>query len=456
MRKEWLLVIPSVLLYIFAPDHYEWAYCALCCLVFLIGALFVLYPEIKKGNYFSFNFVFFFAYFWTSFAYPILIYGSRADRGNVINNAIDWQLLSHTSALALLFVIAYIVGFTSYTKKNKHKDNSIHSYKSPTVLYIICLLAYVGTAIYGFLTTGRGNMATGKFLIDIYFTVLSICLVVNVKNNYPKYKHHNILLFFQSNKMLIISSFVVFSVFIALGDRMPAIKTIITVFAVYYIFWDKIKLRYIAITGGLLLLLLFFVRQARSSDIRFAKGNVTTETIKDAFNFENGALYMFADLFFINRELCLGYEYSQKYELYYPERLLIAPLTPIPFLPSLISKAVFGVSPSEMETGSRLAKMLGTEYDIEGHLGNHPASDLLMSFDILGVILIAFFMGRGIGYVQANSYSNIYMSVCYIVLMGWSLYLARSTTLYLIRPVGYALLFIYLLYHKSNKKYRRR
>ena len=108
MRKEWLLIIPAILLYVLAPDHYDWNYCALCCAVFLIGTLFVLLPEIKKGNFFSFNLVFFFAYFWTSFAYPLVVYGTKTDRGNPLSNAMDWNLLSHTSALALLFIIVYI------------------------------------------------------------------------------------------------------------------------------------------------------------------------------------------------------------------------------------------------------------------------------------------------------------------------------------------------------------
>lgn len=445
MRKELFLIIPAVLLYVFAPDGFNWPFCALCCLVFLIGTFFVLKPEIKEGKYFSFNLVFFFSYFFTSFVFPLLVYGTQVDRDNIINKALDWNLLSHISALALLFIVAYIIGFTHRCKNIICNNNSFTYHRVPYLLYTVCLLAYLGIAVYGFLQSGHINMTTGKFLIDIYFTMLPICLYVNVNNNSLKYKH-TLNNYIKSNFYLIGSSVLVVLTFIVLGDRMPAIKTVLTLFAVYFFFWNRIKIRHLILVGLCGLFLLFFVRETRSSDDNLASGKVSASTVQGAFDLENGALYLFADLFYINRELCLGYEYAQEHELYHPERIIIAPLSPVPFLPSIVSKLFFGMTPSEMDTGARLNDVLGTDYDIEGHLGNHPASDLLMSFGLIGMVLIAYFLGRGVGYIQKNMYSGFYMGVCYIVLMGWSLYLARSVVFALIRPLGYVFLFGYLIY----------
>lgn len=445
MRKELFLIIPAILLYIFAPNSFNWTFCAVCCFVFLIGAFFVLKPEIKEGKYFTFNLVFFFSYFFTSFVFPLFVYGTQVDRNNIINKALDWDLLSHTSALALLFIVCYIIGFTHRQKRNICNNNSFTYHKVPYLLYTICLLAYLGIAVYGFLQSGHFNMNKGQFLIDIYFTLLPICLYVNVSNNSHKYEH-TFKNFIKSNMFLIGSGVLVILIFIVLGDRMPAIKTVFTLFAVYFFFWNKIKMRHLILVGFCGLLLLFFVRETRTSDVNLASGNVSASTVQGAFDIENGALYMFADLFYINRELCLGYEYAQKHELYHPERIILAPLSPIPFLPTIVSKAFFGMTPSEMSTGARLNDVLDSDYDIEGHLGNHPASDLLMSFGLIGMILIAYFFGRCVGYIQKNMYSGFYMGVCYIVLMEWSLYLARSVVFGLIRPLGYVFLFGYLIY----------
>ena len=454
MRKEWLLFISSVLLYYFAPDYYSWPYCAVCCLVFIIGALCVVLPEIKRGVYLSFNIIFLFGYFWTSFAYPVLVYGSLADRDNLINKALNWDLLSHTSALALLFIIAYILGFTYYGKKQNAKEGRIPRLRPPYLLYSMSLVAYLGVGIWGYIQTRSANMIVGQFLIDIYFVLFSICLFVNTNNSSSKYPH-KLKYFFRINHFFIISGAFVFLTFIVLGDRMPAIKTILTIVAVYYLFWERIKVRHILSLGLLLLLLLFFVRQTRGSDTNLASGNVSRSTVEGVFSGENGPLFVFADLFFINRELCLGYEYSQTHELYHPERILIAPLSPIPLLPSTVSKLLWGIEPSKMETGARLNDVLDSDFDIEGHLGNHPASDSLMSFGLIGMLLIAYLLGRSIGFIQKNIYSSFYMGVCYLVLMEWSLYLARATALTLIRPVGYVFLFGYLIYRipiqKKNK-----
>lgn len=463
MKKAWLFLIPSIILYIIAPDHYDWNYCAICCLVFLTGVIFTIVPEIKKGVYFSFNTIFFFSYFWTSFAYPVLVYGTRTDRDNIINKALDWNLLSHTSALALLFISCYIIGFSSnkesFRRLNPHKLENAHlqvmRLSVPYSLFTISFVIYIALAIWGFLTDGNINMTKGQFVTDIYFTLFAICLFVNVYNNRHN-QNRTFPVFLKTNKYLIISSVLVFTVFIIFGDRMPAIRTILMVFAVYYFFWNKIKIRRLLLVGLCLLLLLFFVRQTRGTGRDFASGNVTMATVEEAFDLENGLLYMFADLFFINRELCLGYEYAQTHELYYPQRILLVPLHPFPILPTIVSNALWGVKPVDMDTGAKLNGVLDINYDIEGHLGKHPAGDLLMSFGIIGMLLVAFFLGRVVGYIQTNCYSNIYMGICYIALMGWSLYLARADSLVLIRPLGYAILFCYFIYRIPTKKRRIR
>lgn len=456
MRKEWLLLIPAVLLYFYAPDSYNWGFCFLCSILFILGAIFVMLPEMKKGVFLSFNLIFFFSYFWTSFAYPVLIYGTNADRGNVFNRVINWNQLSHTSALALLFIVAYIVGF-SYHKKKAFSDDKVYRshYKVPYVLYSVCLVVYLGLAIIGFVSLGRRNMAMGKYMIDIFFTIYTICLFVNTHNNKSKYDN-TLANFLITNAYLVTTGVLVFLTFVVLGDRMPAIKMALTIIAVYYLFWEKIKIRHMVVCAFFFLLLLFFVRQTRGSNVSIVSGNITGNTIESVFDIENGPLFMFADLFYINRELNLGYEYAQKHELYHPESIVIAPLYPFPILPSFVSNALFGVSPADMQTVRQLNAGLDYEYDIEGHLGNHPASDLLMSYGLLGMLLIAYLLGRCIGYIQSKYRSNFYMGICYIVLIGWSLYLARSVVVSLIRPVGYVFLFGYLLYRIPIFKSRKR
>ena len=102
--KELILFLISIALYFGAPDNYNWLFCAVCTAVFTVGAIFSLKQSVGKKQFLSFNIFFLFSYFWTSFAYPLIIYGTFRDRANIINKYINWENLSHTSALALVFI----------------------------------------------------------------------------------------------------------------------------------------------------------------------------------------------------------------------------------------------------------------------------------------------------------------------------------------------------------------
>ena len=201
------------------------------------------------------------------------------------------------------------------------------------------------------------------------------------------------------------------------------------------------------------LCLLFFVRQTRAGDESLASGNISSAQIENTFKMENGTLYLFADLFYISRELNFGYEYAQKRELFHPEKILIVPLHPIPILPSVVSQMLFGKTPAEMDTGAELNASVGNAYDVETHFGNHPAGDLLMSFGLVGLIIISYLFGEIVSFFERNKYSNLYTACGIIALMSWSLYLPRTSILSIVRPLGYIYIFGYIAFGLSARIY---
>lgn len=441
MKKEIFLLIISVLLYMIAPDYYDKSFTILCTCIFILGAVFTLDADIKKGNILSFNIIFFFSYFWTTFAYPLFIYGTYHDRDNAINEVLNWELLSHTSALGLVFICAYICGYSKLKDSGEFSScNTYESIKNPKFVFFIVAVIYLITAIYGYSVTGSSNMEIGKFLVDVYFALFILLLFYNIYTVPPEIQH-TLKNFYQINRMPITVGVLFFIVVIVLGDRGPAIKTILIIVSAYYFFWQKISIRRLVPYGLIFLLLLFFVRATRGGDESLSSGKANVETVKNAFDLENGYIYVFADLFYINRELCLGYEYAQNHPLFHPERILLIPFHPIPGLPSFVCKVFSDYTPAQMDTGEELNNIVvsNVRYEV-GHLGNHPASDLLMSFGLVGMIIIAYLLGYFVNYIDLRKNTSFLYGCYFLTLVCWSLYLPRSYVFMLVRPIGYILL----------------
>jgi len=450
--KELFLLVISLALYFVAPENYNWYFCALCTLFFFIGAIFSVRSCSEKKDFFSFNIIFLFAYFWTSFAYPLFVFGTFRDRDNIINKYIDWSSLSQTTALALVFICAYFFGYANKKEKLFYLSGSFYrsiSLKAPNSIFIIVSILYIGNAFFSFFVAGGVNLSTGKYLTDIFFTFLIFVTYANV-NNYQK-GERNFSTFISINKSSIVFSSLVFFFFIIVGDRGPAIKVVLTFFSIYCFYWKRIKLTKVTLIGVIFVCLLFFVRQTRAGNDSIVSGNVSTAQIVNIFDLENGNFYVFADLFYINRELNLGYEYSKTHDLFHPEKILLAPFYPFPVLPSVISQLFFGITPVKMDTGAELNASMMSLYGVETHFGNHPAGDLLMSFGLLGLIIISFLFGEIIALFERNRYSNFYTACCFITLMSWSLYLSRTSVLSIVRPLGYVYVLGYFIYRLNPK-----
>lgn len=436
-------------MFFIAPDSYSRSFCAVCAVVFIVGVIFTLKPIEKKQQFSFFNIIFLFSYFWTSFAYPLIVYGTFRDRENIINKYIDWENMSHTSALALVFICAYFLGYAKkwnacvYTSTSKFGTKSL---RVPNGLFIFFSIAYIINACYSYFLTGNINLSTGKFLTDIYFSFLVFVMYANT-NNHQNYKH-DLKNFVAINMFPILFICIVFFVSMIIGDRGPAIKATLVFFATYHFFWNKVNITKVVLFGGIFLCLLFFVRQTRLSNEGLVSGNVSMSQIEKTFNLENGNLYVFADLFLINRELNLEYDYAKKRGMFHPEKVLFLPLYPIPIVPSVFSQLFFEKTVADMDTGSELNKYLR---HVETHFGNHPAGDLFMSFGLIGVIVFSYFFGLVVSYYEKRMYSNVYTACAFIVLMSWSLYLSRASVLSIIRPLGYVYIFGYFIFSVSTK-----
>lgn len=441
-----LFFIISIALYISAPNDYDFSFCCWCMVLYLLQVGICIKQEIFQGVYFSFNIVFFFAFFWTSFAYPVFVHGTDLAYFAPIVEHINWSVLSHTTSLCLLFASTYFLGYGSPKMNLYDSTSNFRTSNGKAVRWlkvVFCLL--MGLA---FMYLVRAGFSYSDFSFDVaywdlYYVLLALCLIEKSKF---KSQDVNIREFIALNKFPVFSALFIIFLFLMFGDRGPALKCILVCSAVYYFYYKKIEFAKIAIIGAVGIALMFFIRQTRATDSLYSaisdKG-----TVSNVFNLQHGAISMFADFYGIAMELNIAYDYAQHHGLYHPERVLAIPLTTVPFLPSIVLP-IFGTSMDNFSTGAELNRQMSA---YNSQFGNHVVGDLYMSTGLLGVIIFAFFLGLISKRLAARKLTNQYCAVAYILLFSVALYLPRDTVFAIVRPLALSFILPYLILPKKKR-----
>ena len=144
MKINALIVsLASLLLYLFAPMQFNYIYCMVCFFLFLINTYLNTKEDIKEKFYFSFNILFSFSFFLTTFAYPIFLKQIE----NIYLFGIQYineNLITKCTALAQLAFSIYTLAYVSiYSKNNKIKKRYPYIIFDKFNLYTNLLLAII-------------------------------------------------------------------------------------------------------------------------------------------------------------------------------------------------------------------------------------------------------------------------------------------------------------------------
>lgn len=450
-----ILSIASLVLYWQAPSIYNQGFCIVCLVLFLVDCLLLLAPDFKKKEFFTFNLFFLFCMFWVSFAYPAFIHETAAAWLGVVSEHINWDVLSKATALSLVFVSFYSLSY----KKTKMRITFNSFYypgsaigSSKRWLIILFFLLMVSAVIFlNRVGWDNAGVDTYQFLYDFFYVFIILSVLLSSKNN-PS-ENGSLLQFIKNNKLVLIVTGIFILFYLVIGDRGPIIRVMLILFLLYYRYNSRVKFSRILIAGFLGIVLMFFVRQTREySDTSLVNNGLSAVSNSRVFDFgETGAVYMFADLFGIERELCAGYDYVSKYGITNTEKLLILPTYAIPFLPTIVL-APFGMKTDDYATGYILNNYLSA-YDPK--FGTHIVIDLYMCFGLLGVIIFALLLGRLISMLYWRQGKSLYWTAAYIILFSFAIYLPRDSMFDLIRPLSLTFLTIYFFKNSiksSNQK----
>ena len=442
-----ILAIASLVLYWQAPSTYNQGFCLICMILFLAESLILLIPDFKKKEYFTFNLFFLFCMFWVSFAYPVFIHETAAAWLGVVSEHINWDVLSKATALSLVFVSLYALGYKKTKRAISYNNisyggNALATSKSWLMIlfFLLMISAVVFLSRVGWDNAG---VETFQFLYDFFYVFIILSVLLSAKNN-PS-QNGSLKSFIKNNKLVLIITGVFLLFYLVVGDRGPIIRVVLILFLLYYRYNPKVRFRRIFIAGFLGIVLMFFVRQTREySDTSLVNNGLSAVSNSNVFDFgESGAVYMFADLFGIERELCAGYDYVSKYGITHAEKILLIPTYAIPFLPTVVL-APFGLKTDDYATGYILNDYLSA---YNPKFGTHIVIDLYMCFGLLGVIIFAFLLGRVVSALYRRQGDNLYWTAAYIILFSLAIYLPRDSMFDLVRPLS--LTFITIYFFKS-------
>ncbi len=450
-----VICILSFFLYFLAPYGTDFLYCSVVAFLYLIEAFFICRLDWANKFYMSFNLLFAVSFFLTSFGFALLVQDSTAETLSVLaGRTVDLNLLPKCCSLCLIAYSMYSLFFlktikrVSYIQQDVIKLPPLGETIAIPLFYLSFFALFVKTYVF-FIATGDINLNEDTFLISLFQCMLPVALIINI----AKKKCSGLFDFIKNNIIILLPTVVLMLLFLIMGDRGLIIVCASTIIMVYILLVKRIKIKTLGFLFVIGVLLMFIIRQTRIGDSALSSGSFSSfaEASSNAFKEADGITALFADLTGAVQELCLGYQYEQKYGMMAPvEQLIMLPTYPFPLVPSFVASVFFDKIPSDYGTGERINAFVS---DVgEGHFGNHVVIDIYMRWGFLGVIIAFSLFGFFIAKISNGIKKNIGYLAIYLVLTGLAIYTPRNTIPYLIRPIAYSYFFIWLLTHKRVLK----
>jgi hypothetical protein len=449
---HFIFVCISAIAYLCAPYSYSQTFSIFILLLYL-SQWFIFYKKyVRVLGVFCFTNIYCFSFLICNFIYPIFVH-PYFPLGFVVHNFNEDYILKGVS-LAQLGSGCFLGGQDYYLSKKKMLsiDNLNIDIPSNKLFDNFSSLLLYGYTLLIFIVSSLDYNSYNAFL-DNYLTLISIVLIfitISLLNRANKsyLKEDSALIFIKKNFLFFLGLLICMVGLIKIGDRGPIIQLGFIYLTIHTLFVNKLKLKQVLLLVFFGVLLMVFIRNTRiegqhkiSMEYRGAKYGVELPFVLD----------INTDLIGNARCMYLGLELVDSNGFLYGRSFIKPVLSPIPFLPTIVSLSLFNTSPAELSTGTILTKeteyMLGRE--IEG-VGTNNIVDLYMNFGVVGVVVLMVSLGYFVGIVSIKKNYNFYYLLCYCILMSLSVYMPRSTIYEFVRPVAWGIVIIYLRNSSCN------
>lgn len=439
-----LTLFVSLFLYLIAPEGHNYVFCWACALVFFSVCYTAVRQDISEKRYVSFNTVFFVFLFISSFIIPLFLRSTFSYLDKYINRG---------TALVTFAACAYNWGWQRPIMRGSYNyDTATVSFiprLTQVIMNSLCIIVFIVYIVLlaSFMRTldNQTNDFDVVYFVLILNAILTSTLLVNVVAK--RQWCYNIISFLKNNALVVLLIFIVVCTFLSFGDRTTPIYLGLVVVGTYELFVHRIKLPTVILVSIVSLVLFFTVGQTRIATREEAGRSSLIELTETTLSNTSSIIDFFSDFVPASSALYLSLDYIETHhEFYYPEKILITVLSPIPFVPSLLSEALFHIPNRELSS----SYLTTSQYDrnikrLNGGLGTHCVGDIYLSWGLFGVFLAFFLLGRIIGIAQIRCRFSIYWAVVYISMLGNAVYIPRATLFDSYRLIVFQLIIIWLL-----------
>ena len=434
------IFIISISLYFFAPVKYNLLFCDGITILFLFHVIPFLI-EKSNGNYVNFYTLFFVSFFFTNFFYPALLYPIDPQFFSIFSLPFNADYINKGIALAQLTASSIILGANVVKSKKQHNINiSLSKYfishNGATITTILLFFFFIATVGKDFLT---GDF-TGQSTLSIYILQLVTCsFILSPILFYRNFDQ-------QKGKVLFyLTAFVYVLLFLAIGDRGPALFLFILMMGLYSMNVKIIPLKYLILIGatGFILMHLIGIGRSKQSNV---EGNIIQRGIEQTQSYSGFQPYFaITQSFVVNtRNLYVGMEYADKKGLNYGSTsVIVSVLSTIPFAQSAFEV----ITGHQLQTSSQFLTMLEFGKEPPYGLGTNLVADIYISFGLTGCVILFYFLGWFVEHYRnkLNLNNNMYSSIIYFTLLSFSVYYPRSGLFVPVKLILWTFFIYYML-----------
>lgn len=432
----------AILFTVFAPWGWSGAtiYGVVAC--FLAQNVWYFLWEGRK-NILCFEFLFFIAYFFVNFAYPLFYYHQDTF---FLFYCIPWEhnVISRATAIAYLGYAFYMLGLLSVRKRNA--DSSSQESETDTVqpakevtyhhflLLFACMIVFFGLYIItGGWQAMKSVYAGGGSLREVgiysYFHVLFTIAVYLVCIFIFRLPHSRRWLY-----LLVVLC--VMAIILSTGSRSVALSMALILVVGWnnnvrpFRLWEVLLLLMMGVVG---LFFIVSVRQSAGSWIESFR-HVRLQHIAD----------MFSDLTVNGRNLYVLVDYGMTHSYTFFHGMLIDLLSPLPGIAQPIVNLMN--EPYETLCAQELVSYLAFGSGATWGLGSNMVGDAFRSFGYVGTALSMWLVGWAVCKTREASSHSIYAYVIHYLLISYSVFYTRAPILFPPRLLTWTLLMLWLTY----------
>jgi oligosaccharide repeat unit polymerase len=434
------LFIESVLLFLLAPRYFHYEFNLFCMLQYLASSFLFLKAK-KKKNYFDFDVIFMFTFFFVMFFYPVFMFESDPTKYFAFQYEFNEDVISRATALSLLGMQSYFLGSLTFRGNKDSELIKTKIYNNITSLSIISAISFFLYIISG----GYAKLASaysGEDVADAsgastylwaFTPAFLFCALAFQFNNLYVINRYKFQIG-KLNKLLVIYTIVFVGLILLAGSRTFPLQIILICYGLYTLFYKPISfMKFIP---------LVVIGISAMFAINLMRGGGEISDLAD----------IVMDLIICNRNTYVAVDYVDVSGITFGKSMLAIILSPIPLMQSIVFW-IFSINPSDASSGNLITKIsLGVEDSALG-LGTNIIADLYMSFGMIGVILFMFLLGRYIAKFLHLAKSNMYALIAYSVMISYSVFLVRAEFFFFSRYLVWGLFFVFCaeIYNNSKK-----